>query len=181
MARRPSNMVTLLRKMRIQRFRGSTRAGSGCLWCRNRRSATRAPLARRRACKAFVGVFRALVGSSGSAACEPSASDWPSERLYQAAPNVRPPRTCHFCACRTWRINSQLLAKSSPYAGPSAGGEVARVRSGAFGALWVYAWHLDPEFTMGGLVKGGLAIYVFPSCNCNTLGSVFSVQIEKHA
>ena len=29
------------------------------------------------------------------------------------------------------------------------------------------------EFTRGGLVKGGLAIYAFPLCNCNTLGSVF--------
>ena len=35
------------------------------------------------------------------------------------------------------------------------------------------------EFTKGGLVKGGLAIYVFPLCNCNTLGSVFNVQIEN--
>ena len=31
----------------------------------------------------------------------------------------------------------------------------------------------------GGLVKGGLATYAFPSCNCNTLGSVFNVQIEN--
>ena len=28
------------------------------------------------------------------------------------------------------------------------------------------------EFAKGGLVKGGLAIYVFPLCNCNILGSV---------
>ena len=30
------------------------------------------------------------------------------------------------------------------------------------------------EFT-----KGGLAIYVFPLCNCNTLGSAFYVRIEN--
>ena len=30
----------------------------------------------------------------------------------------------------------------------------------------------------GGLAKGGLAIYEFPLCDCNTLGSVFHVQIE---
>ena len=29
------------------------------------------------------------------------------------------------------------------------------------------------EFKKGGLVKGGLAIYAFPLCNCNTLDSVF--------
>ena len=34
------------------------------------------------------------------------------------------------------------------------------------------------EFTKGGLVKGGLAMYAFPSCNCNTLGPVFNVQVE---
>ena len=28
---------------------------------------------------------------------------------------------CHFCACRARRGNSQCLAKSSPFAGPSAG------------------------------------------------------------
>ena len=41
----------------------------------------------------------------------------------------------------------------------------------------------DPEHfgssQRGGLVKGGLAIYVFPWRNCNTLGSVFNVQIEN--
>ena len=35
------------------------------------------------------------------------------------------------------------------------------------------------EFTKGGLVKGGLAIYAFPLCNCKTLGSVVHVQIEN--
>ena len=35
------------------------------------------------------------------------------------------------------------------------------------------------EFTKGGLVKGGFAIHAFPLCNCNTLGSVFNVQIEN--
>ena len=35
------------------------------------------------------------------------------------------------------------------------------------------------EFTKGGLVKGGLAMYVFPFCNCNTLGFVVKVQIEN--
>ena len=35
------------------------------------------------------------------------------------------------------------------------------------------------EFTKGGLVKGGLAIYVFPLCNCNTLGSAFNVEVER--
>ena len=32
----------------------------------------------------------------------------------------------------------------------------------------------------GGLVKGGLAIYAHPLCNCNTLGFVFNVEIEEH-
>ena len=31
------------------------------------------------------------------------------------------------------------------------------------------------EFTKGGLVKGGLAIDVFPLCNCSILGSVVNV------
>ena len=34
------------------------------------------------------------------------------------------------------------------------------------------------KFAKGGLVKGGLAIYVFPLCNCNALGSAFNMQIE---
>ena len=55
--------------------------------------------------------------------------------IIQAAPNVRLPRTCHFCACRARRGSSQCLAKSSPYAGPSAGTEVARLRK------W-QAWYL---------------------------------------
>ena len=46
----------------------------------------------------------------------------------QAASIVRLPGTCHFCACRARRETSQCLAKSSPYAGPSAGAEVARLR-----------------------------------------------------
>ena len=41
---------------------------------------------------------------------------------------MRLPCTCHFCACRARRENPQCLAKSSPYAGPSAGTEVARLR-----------------------------------------------------
>ena len=47
---------------------------------------------------------------------------------FQAAPNVLTTSasiTCHVCACETRRGNSQRLAKSSPYAGPSAGAEVA--------------------------------------------------------
>ena len=35
------------------------------------------------------------------------------------------------------------------------------------------------EFTKGGLIKRGLAIYVLALCNCNTLGSAFDVQIEN--
>ena len=38
------------------------------------------------------------------------------------------PQTCHFCACRVRRGNSLCLAKSSRYAGPSAGAEVACLR-----------------------------------------------------
>ena len=38
--------------------------------------------------------------------------------MSQAASNVQIPWTCHFCACRARRENSQRLAKSSPYAGP---------------------------------------------------------------
>ena len=54
-----------------------------------------------------------------------------------AAPNVPLPSTCHCCACRARRRNSQYLPKSSPYAGPSAGAEVARFYgSGTSGALW---------------------------------------------
>ena len=42
------------------------------------------------------------------------------------------------------------------------------------------AVHKDTrEFTKGGLVKWGLAIYAFPLCNCNELGSVFNEQIEN--
>ena len=37
----------------------------------------------------------------------------------------------------------------------------------------------DREFTKGGFSKGGLAIYVFPLCNCNTLGFVLNVQFEN--
>ena len=37
----------------------------------------------------------------------------------------------------------------------------------------------NSEVHKGGLVKGGLAIYAFPLCNCNTLGSVFNVEIEN--
>ena len=44
----------------------------------------------------------------------------------QAAPNVLLPSACHFCACRARRGNSHL-AKSRPYAGLSAGAEVARL------------------------------------------------------
>ena len=35
------------------------------------------------------------------------------------------------------------------------------------------------EFTKGGLVKAGLAMYAFPLCDCNTLGYVFYVEIEN--
>ena len=35
------------------------------------------------------------------------------------------------------------------------------------------------EFTKGGLVKMGLAMYAFPVCNCNALGSVVNAQIEN--
>ena len=31
----------------------------------------------------------------------------------------------------------------------------------------------------GGFIKGGLAIYALPLCNCNTLGSVFNVEIDN--
>ena len=37
-------------------------------------------------------------------------------------------KTCHFCGCRVRRGDSQRLAKSSPYAGPSAGAEIACLR-----------------------------------------------------
>ena len=47
------------------------------------------------------------------------------------------PQTCRFCAYTIRRENSQCLAKSSPYAGPSAGTEVARFcGSGTLGADW---------------------------------------------
>ena len=46
--------------------------------------------------------------------------------VHQAAPNMLLPRTRHFCTCRDRRGNSPCLAKSSPYAGPSAGAEVTR-------------------------------------------------------
>ena len=54
---------------------------------------------------------------------------------HQAAPNIsmRLRWACHFCACRARRGNSQCLAKSSPYAGLSAGTEGAR--------LW--KWHVS--------------------------------------
>ena len=37
-------------------------------------------------------------------------------------------RTCHFCGCRARRGDSRGLDKSSPYASPSRGAEVARLR-----------------------------------------------------
>ena len=37
---------------------------------------------------------------------------------------------------------------------------------------------LSREFTKGGLVKGGLAMYAIPLRKCDTLGSVCNVQIE---
>ena len=46
----------------------------------------------------------------------------------QAAPNVPLPWKCHFCACKARGRNSPRLAKSSPYASPSAGAEVASLR-----------------------------------------------------
>ena len=39
-------------------------------------------------------------------------------------------------------------------------------------------YQYNREFTQGDLVKGGLAIYACTLCNCNTLGSVFNMQIE---
>ena len=35
------------------------------------------------------------------------------------------------------------------------------------------------EFTKGGLVKGGLAMYAFLLCNCNALASVVYVEVEN--
>ena len=43
---------------------------------------------------------------------------------HRAAPNMRLPSTRRFHPCRAPRENSQRLAKSRPYAGPSAGAEV---------------------------------------------------------
>ena len=56
----------------------------------------------------------------------PRSGDWLRED--QAAPKVRLRWTCHFCAYRARRGNSQRLAKSIPYVGPSTGTEVARLR-----------------------------------------------------
>ena len=41
-----------------------------------------------------------------------------------------------------------------------------------------YPANLSREFTKRGLVKGGLAISVFPLCNCNAIGPDLNVQIE---
>ena len=38
---------------------------------------------------------------------------------------------------------------------------------------------VNREFRKGGLVQGGLATNNCPLCNCDTLGSVCYVQIEK--
>ena len=53
--------------------------------------------------------------------CVQSSASGGFELVHQAAPNVRLPRTRHFCARRARGGNSQRLAKSSPYAGPSVG------------------------------------------------------------
>ena len=61
-----------------------------------------------------------------------------------------PYKTCHFCACRARRGNSQRLAKSSPYAVPPAGTctEVARLRK----------WHVWC-FLEGSGVPAGAGVY----------------------
>ena len=45
-------------------------------------------------------------------------------------------------------------------------------RPGAKGRALRQKFQSDREFTKGGLVKGGLAIYAFPLRNCNALASV---------
>ena len=62
----------------------------------------------------------------------------PPFRTYQAAPNVRLRRTYHCCARGARRENPQCLAKSSPYAGPSAGTEVAKYCEGSIWPIRVY-------------------------------------------
>ena len=52
---------------------------------------------------------------------------------------------CHFRACRVRRGNSQRLAKSSPYAGPSAGAKSQVYGSGTFGAFWLVYKQLCPN------------------------------------
>ena len=74
--------------------------------------------------------------------------------LHQAAPNVRLPCTCHFCACRARRGNSQCLAKSSPYAGPSAGTEVARLRKRHVWYLLVLLARMGPTRDLRGCCRG---------------------------
>ena len=54
----------------------------------------------------------------------------------------------------------------------------ARTRGAARGGSTAPASVDSREFTKGGFSTGGLAIYAFPLCNCNTLGSVLTVQIE---
>ena len=60
------------------------------------------------------------------------------------------------CACRAGRGNSQRLAKSSPYAGPSAGTEVARLRK----------WHV--WCLLGGRSHGILITITYSNTNTNT-------------
>ena len=89
-------------------------------------------------CRPVIFLLALLHDKGGSLWLQP----WENIRMYflsqttdtpfQAAPNVLLPQTCHFCACRARRGNSRSIAKSSPYAGPSAGAEVAH--------LW--KWHV---------------------------------------
>ena len=64
------------------------------------------------------------------------------------------------------RANVNTRAREARVEDPRRAGEACKVG-------------MNQEFTKGGLVKGGLAIYAFPLCNCNTFGSVFNVQIEN--
>ena len=45
--------------------------------------------------------------------------------------------------------------------------------------IYIYIYSTYREFTKGDFVKGGLAIYACPLCNCNAFGSLFNVEIEN--
>ena len=97
---------------------------------------------------------------------------------HQAAPKVRLPCTCHFCACRARRENPQCLAKSSPYAGPSAGTEVARLRKWHVWCILVQCGLDSCEVASRRAALSCATCFIWAGCY---LGNLLSWQQKKNA